>query len=152
MTDLTACFSSKNNSWATPWDIFNKINKEYGPCDLDVCATKENTKCERYFTEEQNGLIQPWEGICWLNPPYSEIITWVNKAAKEVYIFNNAERIICLIPARTDTKYFHQYVAPYAHVIFIKGRIKFEGAKNSAPFPSILAIYGKGYKPNISTY
>jgi len=142
MANLTACLSSKSHEWATPWDLFNKINEKHGPCDLDVCATKENTKCERYFTENQNGLIQPWEGICWMNPPYGrEIGKWVKKAFQEVQI-RNADKVICLLPARTDTKWFHLYILPYTKEIkFLRGRIKFEGAKNSAPFPSVIVIF-----------
>ena len=136
-TDLM--FSSKNQSWETPLYFFDKINKEFN-FTLDVCATKESAKCEKYFTPKEDGLKQKWEGVCWLNPPYGrEISKWIEKAYKESL---NGATVVCLIPSRTDTKYWHNYIFKYANEIrFIKGRLKFGDSKNSAPFPSALIVF-----------
>lgn len=75
-------FSSKTDMWETPQWLFDKLNEEFN-FDLDVCATKDNTKCVEYYTKEQDGLKQPWYGVCWCNPPYGkEIGKWVEKASK----------------------------------------------------------------------
>lgn len=135
-----ALFSSKTDEWATPQDFFDRVNAEYGPFDLDVCATAENAKCARYFTKEDDGLKQRWKGVCWMNPPYGrEIGLWVKKA-RRAGLFVKAT-VVCLLPARTDTAWFHDYVYGKAKIVFIRGRLKFGGAKNSAPFPSMLAVY-----------
>lgn len=133
-------FSSKTDLWATPKEYFEKVNNEFF-LNLDVCANKENAKCERFFTEEDNGLSQEWNGRVWMNPPYGRTIgKWVEKAFINR---NNCDVIVCLLPARTDTKWFHDYIYGVAEVRFIKGRLKFGDAKNSAPFPSMLIIYRK---------
>lgn len=130
-------FSSKTPEWETPQDFFNELNKEFNFI-LDVCATKENTKCEAYWDKADDGLNQNWndlKGWKWMNPPYGrEIGKWVKKASES----NN---VVCLLPARTDTKYFHEYIYNKAEIRFIKGRLKFGGSKNSAPFPSMVVIF-----------
>lgn len=143
MTNLAIHFSSVKHDWSTPWDFFKAQEAEFGPFDLDVCATPENAKCSRFYTREQNGLAQPWTGRCWVNPPFGrEIGRWVKKAAEEAR--HNADCVVCLLPARTDTAWWHDYVAPYAaRVVFIRGRITFEGAQNSAPFPSAIVVFKK---------
>lgn len=132
-------FSSKSNEWATPQDFFNKIQEEF-KLTLDVCATNENHKLWDWFTEEDDGLSQSWDGWrCWCNPPYGrEIGKWVKKASEA-----RGGVVVCLLPARTDTKYFHEYIyqKPNVEVRFLKGRLKFGGSKNSAPFPSMLVIF-----------
>lgn len=132
-------FSSQSNEWSTPQDFFDKLNDEFG-FGLDVCATEENTKCFQYYTKEQNGLEQDWDNsTVWCNPPYGrEIGKWVKKASEA-----RGGQVIMLIPARTDTKYFHEYVykKKNVEVRFLKGRLKFGGHKNSAPFPSMLVIF-----------
>ena len=131
-------FTSLTDEWATPQDFFNRQNKIYGPFDLDVCANKENAKWLNYFDRSINGLIQDWSGKCWMNPPYGkEIKKWMEKA------YNESKKgvfVVCLVPSRTDTKWFHEY-ALKGEIVFIKGRLKFGGAKNSAPFPSALVIF-----------
>jgi phage N-6-adenine-methyltransferase len=132
-------FSSKTPEWATPFDFFAAIQKEFS-LDLDVCARPENTKLPQFFTPEMDGLKQDWESYrCWMNPPYGrEISKWVKKAAT-----GGAEIVVCLLPARTDTKWFHDYIykKPNVEIRFIKGRLKFGDAKNSAPFPSMIVIF-----------
>lgn len=133
-------FSSKTDEWSTPQDFFDKLNEEFH-FDLDVCANESNHKCALYYDREQDGLKMPWKDhVVWCNPPYGrEIGKWVKKA----YFENRAHgtTIVMLLPARTDTKWFHNYVLWKAHVRFIQGRLKFGDCKNSAPFPSMLAIY-----------
>ena len=134
-------FSSKDQTWETPQNLFDKLDKEFN-FTLDVCATDETAKCNNYFTPKENGLIQEWKGNCWMNPPYGrEIGIWIKKAWEES---KKGAKVVCLIPARTDTKYWHEYIFTYAAEIrFIKGRIKFGNSKNSAPFPSALVIFDK---------
>lgn len=133
-------FSSKNNEWETPRDFFNKLNSEFN-FNLDPCASDLNHKCDNYFTEEQDGLKQNWQGkTVFCNPPYGrQINKWVEKCYKESRQDNTT--VVMLIPARTDTKYFHEYIYGKAEIRFIKGRLKFGECKNSAPFPSMVVIY-----------
>lgn len=133
-------FSSKTDQWATPQDFFDELNDEFG-FDIDVCADDYNHKCVDYYTKEQDGLSLPWDGIVWCNPPYGrEIGKWVEKAHKEHKKNNNY--IVMLLPARTDTKWFHEYIYHKAEIRFIKGRLKFGDSKNSAPFPSMVVVFG----------
>jgi len=128
--------SSNTDLWATPKEFFDKINAEFG-FTLDVCALPENAKCAKFFTPEQDGLKQDWGGhICWMNPPYGrEIGKWTKKA------FQSGALVVGLLPARTDTKWFHDHIYGKAEIRFIKGRLKFGEAKDSAPFPSMIVIW-----------
>lgn len=131
-------FSSKSDEWSTPQDFFDKIHAELGPFDIDACATRENTKCgAHYFNKYEDGLTHPWLGKVWLNPPYSQIKLWMKKAYEES---QKGALVVCLVPSRTDTRWFHDY-AMKGEVRFIRGRLKFGGSKNSAPFPSALVIF-----------
>ena len=135
-TDLH--FSSATAEWETPQAFFDKLNAEFG-FTLDVCATPENAKCARYFTKETDGLAQTWSGVCWMNPPYGrEIGKWVKKAHEES---RNGATVVCLLPARTDTKWFQDYCIPFGEIRFLRGRLKFGGHNNSAPFPSAIVIF-----------
>ena len=136
----TAMFSSKHECWETPQDLFDYWDKQFH-FTLDVAANESNHKCDQYFTPEIDGLKQEWSGVVWCNPPYGRNISkWVRKA----WFSQNTATIVMLLPARTDTKWFHEYIDGLAdHVIFIKGRLKFSGCKNSAPFPSMIVIYYK---------
>ena len=137
-TDLM--FSSKTDQWATPQEFFDSLNSEFH-FDLDPCADEYNHKCEKYFTASDNGLSQSWGGYrVFCNPPYGrELHKWVEKAYREGH---KDHTLVCmLIPARTDTKYFHDYIKNRAEVRFIPGRLKFGEAKNAAPFPSMLVIF-----------
>lgn len=137
-----ALFSSNTDEWATPQNIFDSLNAEFS-FNLDVCATANNHKCERYYTQEQDGLKQTWGGYrVYCNPPYSNIASWVKKAYYESFKPNTL--IVMLIPARTDTRYFQEYIYHRSEIRFIKGRLKFGDAKNSAPFPSMIVIFRAG--------
>ena len=132
--------SSNSNEWTTPQNFYDELNKEFH-FTLDPCSTTENHKCKKYFTKKENGLLQSWKNeIVFCNPPYGrELPNWVKKAYEENKI--NKTKIVMLIPARTDTKYFHKYIYKKAEIRFIKGRLKFGDGKGSAPFPSMLVIY-----------
>lgn len=133
-------FSSKTDLWETPQDLFDKYNAIHH-FETDVCAIAENAKCDRYFTPEMDGLSQEWTGTCWCNPPYGRNIgQWIEKAAK------SAAKVVMLLPARTDTKWFHEYCLTFGKIEFLKGRLKFGGAKNAAPFPSMIVIF-EGVQP-----
>lgn len=137
-------FSSASDDWATPADFFKAADDEFGPLLLDVCASPLNAKCVRFFTREDNGLAQVWGGRCWMNPPYGrEIGKWV-KRAREAAESGEAERVVCLLPARTDTAWWHDHISRAAVVRFLRGRLKFGGCKNSAPFPSVLVVFKRG--------
>ncbi len=137
-------FTSQTDLWATPQDFFDKLNKEF-KFELDVCAIEENAKCEKYFTPEIDGLKQEWNGNVWMNPPYGRSIgTWMKKAYESSL---DGAMVVCLIPARTDTKWWHEYCMK-GEIRFIKGRLKFGGSKNSAPFPSAVVIFSDKTKIN----
>lgn len=131
-------FSSKTDLWETPKDLFDKLNKEFH-FTLDVCATPENAKCEEFYTKEQDGLKQPWKGTVWCNPPYGrQTGEWVRRAFLASVSGNT---VVMLLPARTDTRWFHEYIYGKAEIRFIRGRLKFGGSKNSAPFPSMVVVF-----------
>lgn len=139
-----ALFSSATDEWSTPDSFMARLPFTF---DLDVCATPENAKAPRYFTKEQDGLVQDWKGTCWMNPPYGkDIEAWVQKASVSAM---DGATVVCLLPARTDTKWWHSWIwdevrdEPYRNVSihFIRGRLKFGGAKNSAPFPSVVVVF-----------
>lgn len=134
-------FTSNTNEWATPFAFFDALDKEFH-FDLDPCATDENHKCPRYFTREQNGLAQDWGGArVFCNPPYGrQIGEWVKKCYNE----SRKPDTLCvmLIPARTDTAYFHDYIYHKAREIrFIRGRLHFNESKAGAPFPSMVVVF-----------
>ena len=134
-------FSSQSNEWSTPQKFYDELNKEFN-FDLDPCATIDNAKCDLYFTEKENGLTQDWEGFTvFCNPPYGRVLReWVQKCYEESLKPNT--RVVMLIPARTDTKYFHKYIYHMAKEIrFLKGRLKFGECTNSAPFPSMVVVF-----------
>ena len=135
-------FSSKTDLWSTPWNFFDKLNDEFH-FTLDPCSTHENAKCYKHFTIEEDGLLQDWGNeVVFCNPPYGrQIKDWVKKAYEESQKDNTT--VVMLIPARTDTIYFHEYIYHKAEVRFIKGRLKFGDAKNAAPFPSMVVIFRK---------
>lgn len=129
-------YSSKSSEWATPRSLFLDIQYEFG-LEVDVCATHENTQLPSYFTREQDGLAHDWTGLrCWMNPPYGrEIGKWVEKAAT-----GGASIVVALLPARTDTKWFHDHIYGKAEIRFLKGRVHFNDA-GPAPFPSMVVIW-----------
>lgn len=133
-------FSSKSNEWETPQEFFNELDKEFN-FDLDPCADDGNHKCDKYYTKYDNGLLKDWGGHnAFVNPPYGrEIGKWVEKS----YIESQKENtlVVMLIPARTDTRWFHNYIYNKAEIRFIKGRLKFGGSNNSAPFPLMVVVF-----------
>ena len=130
-------FSSAKCEWETPQDLFDKLNQEF-KFTLDVCALPENAKCDQFYTPEDDGLLQPWNGVCWMNPPYGRTIRhWVEKAYTSSLM---GATVVCLLPARTDTRWFHDFCTK-GEIRFIKGRLKFGGHKNNAPFPSMIVIF-----------
>ena len=133
-------FSSTTDLWATPQDFFDELNEEF-EFTLDPCATPDNAKCAKFFTKEQDGLKQDWTGErVFCNPPYGRAIgAWVKKCHDEA---QKGTLVVMLIPARTDTSYFHDYIYHKAEIRFIRGRLKFGGASQGAPFPSMVVIYG----------
>lgn len=130
-------YSSKTDLWETPQDLFDELDNVFH-FDLDVCALPENAKCDRYYTPEANGLVQVWEGVCWCNPPYGrQVKHWVRKVLISSI---NGATVVMLLPARTDTNWFHDYVLGHAEVRFLRGRLRFSG-KDRAPFPSMIVVF-----------
>ena len=137
MSNMNVHFSSATEMWATPQDFFDKYNDIYD-FKTDVCASPENAKCSVYYTEQMDGLAQEWKGSCWMNPPYGRAIKdWMRKAYESSL---KGATVVCLVPARTDTAWWHDY-AIKGDIEFIRGRLKFGGHKNSAPFPSAVVVF-----------
>jgi site-specific DNA-methyltransferase (adenine-specific) len=138
-------FSSNSNEWATPKSLFDTLDEEF-LFTLDPCATKDNAKCSKFYTQEDDGLSQNWSNErVFMNPPYGrEIGKWMKKAS-ESYGKGKAKSIVCLVPSRTDTKWWHDY-AMKGEITFIKGRLKFGNVTNSAPFPSAIVVFGKHWR------
>jgi len=135
--------SSERSDWETPQDIFDKLNDEFH-LTFDVCADQNNTKVENYFfSEEQDGLTQDWYGVCWMNPPFKDKKKWIEKAYKES--LKDSTIVVCLIPARTNTNWWHQYCMK-GEIRFICGRPKFKGAIHGLPQPLAIVIFGRAYK------
>lgn len=131
-------FSGKTDLWETPQDFFEKLDREFG-FELDVCALPENAKCSRYFSPMDDGLEQDWTGVCWCNPPYGrEIEKWVKKAYISAI---EGATVVMLLPARTDTRWFHDWIYGKTEIRFIRGRLKFGGAEYGAPFPNMVVVF-----------
>ena len=140
MNSTEAMFSSRSYEWSTPQDLFDRLNEEFG-FTLDVAASEENKKCEEFYSKEDNGLERSWktEGAVWCNPPYGKGVgKWVRKAWEE---WQDGAEVVLLIPARTDTKWFHEYILGKAEVRFLKGRLRFGGCETTAPFPSMVVVF-----------
>ena len=135
-------FSSKSNEWETPMGFYQKLNKQF-KFTLDPCCTPETAKCENYYTMEDDGLSKSWKDqVVFVNPPYGNIKEWVKKAHDES--INNGAVVVMLIPARTDTRYWHDYIMEEADSIyFVKGRLKFGQSQNAAPFPSAVVVFDR---------
>jgi phage N-6-adenine-methyltransferase len=132
-------FSRKSDEWATPQELFDDLNEEFDFL-IDVAATKENAKCSRFCPIEKSGLETPWMDRNWCNPPYSQLAKWIAKAADEQ---KKGRLTVMLIPARTDTAAFHDFIwkKPQVEVRFIRRRITFVGAVGEAPFASMVVIF-----------
>jgi phage N-6-adenine-methyltransferase len=141
---LDVHFSSKTVEWETPQYFFDDLNREF-KFELDVAASTSNHKCDRYCTIDNDGLLVDWHRLgetpptCWMNPPYGrQIGKWVEKGYLESQL---GCVVVCLLPARTDTAWFHDYILDKAEIRFIRRRLKFGGSANSAPFPSMVCVY-----------
>ena len=134
-------FSSKTEEWETPQAFFDALNNEFH-FTLDVCSTDENAKCKKHYTKADDGLSRDWTGeTVWCNPPYGrEMPKWIERCKQHGDAGGVA---VMLIPARTDTKAFHEYIYGKSEIRFVKGRLKFGWSKNSAPFPSMVVIFRK---------
>lgn len=132
---------AKTDEWETPQYLFDQLNDEFH-FTLDVCSTDENAKCEKHYTKEDDGLSKDWTGeVVWCNPPYGrQMPLWIHKCYQH---FIGGGTAVMLIPSRTDTKAFHEWILPYAEIRFIKGRVKFGGSTQNAPFASMIVIYKK---------
>lgn len=132
-------YSSNRMDWETPIELFEAINREFH-FTLDVCALADNAKCPRFFSPEDDGLTRSWgSDICWMNPPYGRVIgLWMKKA---LTASERGATVVCLVPARTDTAWWHDYAMKASERRFIRGRVRFVGAKSSAPFPSALVVF-----------
>ena len=133
-------FSSKTDEWYTPQYLFDELNDEFH-FTLDPCASDQNHKCDLYFTRQDDGISKNWGGYSvFCNPPYGRGIgRWVQKASEESKKPNTT--VVMLIPARTDTKWFHEYIYGKAEIRFVRGRIRFGGATANAPFPSMIVVF-----------
>lgn len=132
-----------NNEWETPKHIFDDLDREFH-FDLDPCSTDENCKCDLHYTEAEDGLKQDWGGHrVFCNPPYGEIAKWVEKCYYEGNKDNTL--VVMLIPCRTDTQYFHNFIYNRSEIRFVNGRLRFGGCDNNAPFPSMVVIYRGAY-------
>lgn len=130
---------AKTDEWETPQELFDSLNDEFH-FTIDVCATKENAKVKRFFTKEQDGLKQEWKGeTVWCNPPYGRAMyAWIHKCYEHSIEGGTA---VMLIPCRTDTKAFHDWIFPYAELRFVRGRLRFGGSNINAPFPSVIVVF-----------
>ena len=131
-------FSCKTDQWETPQDFFDQLDKEFH-FTLDPCADETNHKCERYFTKEQDGLKQSWiRETVFCNPPYGKAVSaWVEKAHRES---ERGATVVMLIPARTDTRYFHEFIYKKHEIRFIKGRLRYNDGRGQSPFPSMIVV------------
>ena len=133
-------FTSETDKWNTPNNLIQDLSLVFD-WDLDVCASSNNV-CDFYFNEKDNGLKCDWRGLCWMNPPYGkEISKWIFRA--RIHGLLPGTTVVCLLPARTDTKWWHNNISFASHVVFIKGRLKFGDQKGSAPFPSAFVVFGE---------
>ena len=141
-------FTSNKECWETPQDFYDRLNTKYH-FEWDLAASDNNAKCDHYFTRDDNSLEQDWgelSGNMFLNPPYGrQLKLWVKKASETQ--LKREQLLVMLIPARTDTSYWHDYIFNHAEIEFLRGRLKFEVdgvSGDSAPFPSALVIYKGG--------
>jgi len=140
MSNMEVHYKATGTDRETPQDFFDKLDKEF-KFNLDPCALSGNAKCKNYFTPQEDGLKQAWNkyGAVYMNPPYGrEITAWIQKAHEEA---QKGATVVALLPARTDTRWFHEYIYGKYEIRFLKGRLKFNGMKNSAPFPSMVVIF-----------
>ncbi len=146
-TSQQTMFSSKSTEWTTPQHFFDRLEEIFGTFTLDPCSNDANYKVKNRFTERDDGLKQDWSGNnVFMNPPYGRAIKdWIKKAYEEGQ--KESTTVVALLPARTDTRYWHDYVMKADAIYFIKGRLKFGNGENSAPFPSAIVVFRKHNAP-----
>lgn len=142
--------SSGFEAWATPQWLLDRLHQVFGTFDLDPCSSTKDrrtarVKAKAYFTADDDGLSLPWTGIVFLNPPYGRQLRYWTSKAKSEQQAGHAKTVIALVPARTDTKWWHEDIAGHATVFFLKGRLSFGDGEQPAPFPSALAIWGLAF-------
>ena len=147
MADFDTKFGTGKQDWETPDSIFDPLNAEFGFV-LDVAASEGNGKCLQFFTKEQDGLMQDWHGPCWMNPPFGEQGQWAEKAYRESL---KGETVVCLLPARTNTRWWSNYCKD-GEVRFIVGRPVFKGAKYGLPQPLAIVILGPAARAGTVSY
>jgi site-specific DNA-methyltransferase (adenine-specific) len=124
--------------WETPAWLFERLDAEFH-FTLDVCAEPWNAKVEPYLSPEDDALERAWPGVCWMNPPYGAVLRdWIAKAWAASQC---GATVVCLLPARTDTAWFHDFVLQAEEIRFVRGRLRFGGAPAHAPFPSIVVVF-----------
>ena len=134
-------FMSNKDDWETPKELYETLDKEFH-FNLDPCCSKDTAKCDRFYTIEDDGLAKDWTGCVFMNPPYGrQIINWVKKAKEES---DKGATIVCLVPARTDTKWWHTYCMKSAEIRLLTRRLTFEGANNKATFPAAIVVFRPG--------
>lgn len=144
MNTTKGIFSHKTDEWLTPVSLFEHWN-EVCNFTLDAASTDENALCEKHYTKETDGLSQSWKNErVWCNPPYSEVNKWVDKALSETRGYDcGSTFVVMLLPSRTDTQWFENIYKRYdISIKFIRGRLRFSGCNSSAPFASILVVFG----------
>lgn len=141
----TALFSSSSDEWPTDAAVVEEWARREGPFALDPCCTAESAKAPHFFTQADDGLAQDWlaasgGGAVWMNPPYSDVYAWITKALAETA--RGVRSVVCLLPSRTDTKWFHLLLAAQDRCTFVfcRGRLRFGDATGSAPFPSLVVV------------
>lgn len=145
MASRDIVFSSLTVEWGTPQGVFDVLDREFN-FNLDPCATKQNAKCKKYFTLEDDGLSQTWSGSVFMNPPYGRVIGhWVQKAFEAS---QGGATVVCLLPARTDTRWWHDYIMQSKDIRFIRGRLRFGDGEGRATFPSCVVVFRPRKKPN----
>lgn len=131
-------FTSDSQEWATPQKVFDELDAEFH-FTLDPCCTHENAKCEKHYTKEDDRLSRSWaRETVFCNPPYKDLKRWAKKCYEE---FLSGATVVMLVPARTDTMWFHDFIYHKAELRFIKGRLKYNDGKQNAPFPSMIVIF-----------
>jgi phage N-6-adenine-methyltransferase len=149
-----ALFKSGKMDWGTPQGFFDRLDEEFG-FTLEACAKRDNAKAYNYLGPDQeyegwrNGLAAQWPGVVWMNPPYGrEVGIWCAYASGQALHNHLCHKVVALLPARTDTTWWHDWVMLAAEVRLVRGRLRFEGAENSAPFPSVVVIWAPGHYPH----
>lgn len=154
MATFTGKFDSNRQDWDTPDSIYLPLDAEFH-FQTDLAASPDNARCVRYFTKEQDGLKQPWDGVCWLNPPFgdksSKMVDWIKRAYEESQRNPNLT-VVMLIPARTNTRWFHQFCMQAAEVRFICGRPKFADATHGLPQPLVIIVFKKSAKTIFTSF